>query len=346
MASTGRSTYTLVGELLEPRPQGLVLTALAQPRCGRLDEVGGPLVVLAGEGVHDRGLDVALLLAPPARPPVELEHRRRVLGEEPGPEHVGEEVVVPVPAATVVERDEEEVRPVEPFDHGGAVGATGHRVAGLGGEPIEDRRVEQERADLLGLVLEHLLGEEVDDEAVVAGEAGDEVGGVDAPLHRERGELQGRDPAFGAGLESGHVALVEAQAHRVVEVGGRFAVGEAEVRGADLEEIAACPQPTERQRRVGPAGDHQVGLAGEVVDQEAEGVVDLRAVDDVVVVEDDRDVVGAGGEIVQQRREDRLGRLRRPEERERVRSDPVVDGRDRGDQIGEEHGRVVVAGVE
>ena len=70
-------------------------------------------------------------------------------------------------------------------------------------------------------------------------------------------------------------AAVERQAHHLVEVGGRLVGREAQVGGADLDQLAARPQPGQRQRRVGAAGDHQVQLRGQVLEQERHPVLDL-----------------------------------------------------------------------
>jgi len=80
--------------------------------------------------------------------PVELRRPARSLDEQPGPQHIGEEVVVAEPSASIIERNQEEVRPIEAFDHRRAVGAARERVARGRGEPLEHRRVEQELADL------------------------------------------------------------------------------------------------------------------------------------------------------------------------------------------------------
>jgi hypothetical protein len=50
--------------------------------------------------------------------------------------------------------------------------------------------VEQEVADFLGLTFQYLFDEVVNNEAVVASEAGDESVDVVAALHRQRGQLQ------------------------------------------------------------------------------------------------------------------------------------------------------------
>ena len=144
---------------------------------------------------------------------------------------------------------------------------------------------------MVGLALQDLLDQVVDDVAVVAGEAGDEAGDVVAPLHRERRQLERGDPAFGAPLQRRDVLRRQVQAHHLVEVRRGLVGREAQVGGADLDELAARPQPSQRQRRVGAAGDHQVQLRREVLEQEGHPVVDVARVDDVVVVEHQHDVV-------------------------------------------------------
>ena len=66
---------------------------------------------------------------------------------------------------------------------------------------------------MFGLTLQHLLDQVVDDVAVVSTEAGDEAGEVVAPLHRERGQLERGDPAFGAFFQNRYLARPEIQAH-------------------------------------------------------------------------------------------------------------------------------------
>ena len=109
-----------------------------------------------------------------AGPSVQVAEAIRLLVEEPGLEDVGEEVVVAVPLAAVVQRDQEEVVPVEGLEQGPAAGLAGDRVAQGAGHPVEDRGLQQERLDVLGLALQHLLDEVVDDVPVIAREARDE----------------------------------------------------------------------------------------------------------------------------------------------------------------------------
>ncbi len=63
------------------------------------------------------------------------------------PQDVGEQVVVAVPAALVVQRHHEQVPALQRLEHLAAPGRLGDGVAQRAGEPVEDRGAEQEVAD-------------------------------------------------------------------------------------------------------------------------------------------------------------------------------------------------------
>ena len=69
------------------------------------------------------------------------------LGEQVRAEHVGEQVVVAVPAPLVVERNHEQVPALQRLQHLAARRRPGDGVAQRAGQPVEDRGVEQEVAD-------------------------------------------------------------------------------------------------------------------------------------------------------------------------------------------------------
>ena len=116
-----------------------------------------------------------------------------------------------------------------------AVVPAGQGVTERAAEPVQDRGLQQEELLRSGASVQHLLDEVVDDEPVVAREPGDEPGHVVAPPHRERRQLQRRDPAFGAVLEQVDLRRGQADPGRR-EVGGRL-VG----RDLDAPEIRAEP---------------------------------------------------------------------------------------------------------
>ena len=146
---------------------------------------------------------------------------------------------------------------------------------------------------MVGLTVQDLVDQVVDDVPVVPGEAGDEAGDVVAALDRERGQLEGGDPAFGARLQRGDIPRRQVQAHHLVEVRGGLVRREAQIGGADLDELATPPQASQRQRRVGAGRDHQVHRCGQVLQQVRHPALDVGRIDHVVVVEHQHDVVAA-----------------------------------------------------
>ena len=129
-----------------------------------------------------------------------------------------------------------------------------------------------------GCLAEDLVDEVVDDVAVVAGEPGDEPRRVVAVPQRDRGQLQGRDPALGA------VAPGPPRRSRrgtrpvaVVEVRRRLVVGEAEVGRTDLDQLTAGAQPGQGKGGIGAGADDQPQLGREVLEQERHVGPDRRA---------------------------------------------------------------------
>ena len=248
----------LVGQRFEPASQGAFLAALTQSGGGELDQSCRIVDVVAGHRVFDRCRGFAVGGVPAAGSSVEFVDQIGVFVGQPGAEHVGEEVVIAVPVASIVEGDEEQVRAVELLQRRSPVGAQGDGVAQPAGEAVEHRGLQEERSDRFGLAVEHLLDEVVDDEAVVAGEVLDEPVDVVAALQRQRRELERSDPALGSGTERVDVTGGEVQTHRVVEVRRCLVVRESQVRGANLRQLPAGPETPQWERRVGSAGEHEV----------------------------------------------------------------------------------------
>ena len=85
-----------------------------------------------------------------------------------------------------------------------------------------------------------------------------------------------------------------------------------------------------------------------VIDDVRHSGVDVLAIDQVIVVEHQHDIVADASELIEQQREDRLDRRRLGvlQQCQRARIDPWQDGLKRGDQVGPERCGVVVALVE
>ena len=209
----------------------------------------------------------------------------RLLLFEVGAKDVGEEVVIAVPPAPVIEWDDQEVGSLEPLQHGLSTSAFGYGVAERPAELVKDARAKEKASDLVGLSGEYLLHQVIDDVAVVAGETGDEAGNVVTSLHRKRCQLQGSDPALRAGFECINVLRPQIETHDFVEVRRGLLGREAQISGADLHQISPCAKPRQRQRRVGAGGDEQVGVRREVLQQEGYALLDALVIDQVVIVE-------------------------------------------------------------
>jgi hypothetical protein len=93
---------------------------------------------------------------------------------ELGAEVVGEQAVVAEPAPLGVERDEEQVGPLRPVEQRVGVASTGQLAAQLDGEPLRDRSLDQERAQVLVDLGEDLVCEVIEDEALAAAKRPDQ----------------------------------------------------------------------------------------------------------------------------------------------------------------------------
>ncbi len=184
---------------------------------------------------------------------------------------------------------------------------------------------------------------------MAAGEGVDERGAVVAvTLHRDGGELQPGDPAFSARLQRGDGVGAQVQPHCLVQEGGGFVDGEAQVGGAHFGQLAARSQPRQRQRRVFARGDHQVQGRRQMLNEKCQRLPDRGRLDDVVVVQhqqrrrrERRQLVDQRGQQRFQRR--RLWRTQRGQHaRAQLRRNPLHRRR----EIDEKARRIVVANVE
>ena len=109
-----------------------------------LEEDGRAIEVARLEDVAERLLEVPVRLAPVRRPELELRPEARLAPLELVLEHRPEERVVAVPLALVVERDEEQVGPLDRAEHRRRAAPADDRVAQRGAQPVEDRRPGEE----------------------------------------------------------------------------------------------------------------------------------------------------------------------------------------------------------
>ena len=109
---------SLQRQQLEPADERGLLALLLHGRHRDQDHFGRPVEGRGVDRVADRLRGVAVSFEPVARSQVQLVDVLGQLVEQPGAQHLGEEVVIAVPLAVVVERHEEEVRPVQRLEGG------------------------------------------------------------------------------------------------------------------------------------------------------------------------------------------------------------------------------------
>ena len=208
--------------------------------------------------------------------------------------------------------------------------------------------MEQERERGRIQRVEHFRAEVVDHVPVVAGEAGDEGHRVRPVTQSQRGQLQPGRPPFGAALQPADILRTEVQMQQIVEQQVALLRREPKVVGPQLQQLAAHPQPGQRQRRVRPGRDHQAQGGGQPLDEHADAPVDLGISDHVVVVEDQQQLGVERGHIVDEHRNEvtfDVGR-RRAQQRQRRLSHLGDHGPQRGEQVAPKPQRVVVRAVE
>jgi hypothetical protein len=332
---------------LQPPAQGRVLAASQHRLEVPLDQPGGPGQVGGGSGVTDGVVGQPLLLRPGGRRPVQLQHPLGLLALQPGAKQVSEQLVVAPPAPHLVQGDQEQVGPLDLLQQCLAVAAAGGGIRQRPADPVKDRGLQQEPAQLTRLAVQDLLGEVVEYVAVAAREGPHEGVDVEVALERERGQLQPRDPAFGARLQRGHGRIRQLHPDRGAQQRGRLLAGEAQVGLPQLGQLPAGPQPGQRQGWVGPAGQHQPQPRRRMLQQQFQRLVNRRSLDQVIVVQDQHDRLGHIGQLVDQGGHHHLERGRQAAGQ---RGDPFRHpGSDRvqsGGDVAPEAGWVVVAGVQ
>jgi hypothetical protein len=141
-AQHGPDPDQLIGERLEPATRRGLLSSLAHGRDRKLNQVGRALKVLGAQRVADRLRRIAVVLVPLARPPMKLRDAVGLLVRQARPKNVGEELVVAIPAAAEVERDQEQVAAIERLQHELATALAGDGIAQRAAQPVQDGGLE------------------------------------------------------------------------------------------------------------------------------------------------------------------------------------------------------------
>ena len=335
----------LLGERGEPAEEHRPAPPAAVPDHVGPDEVSGPLHVPRGECVPDRLLRLPVRGVPVAGAAVELELEPGLGVAKPAAQHLCEQRVVAVPDAVTVERDEEQVRPLQLVQLRGRAGLPEDRVAERSGEAVEHGRAREEPCEAGREARDHLVAEVVGDDPVVPGEALHRDDAAVSP-ERQRGEVQPRGPAFGPLGDQADLGRLELDPG-AAEEDLRLVGGEREIGGAELEQAPSGAQLPERQGRLAAGGDRELRSGRQMPRQGDERVERLGRGEHVGVVEHQHERARPGSNgLAEAREHDALdgGALRRQggEDRAAERLDPV----ERQRHVRQQRDRIVVAGVE
>ena len=352
-------SHALIWQCIQPTAHGRQAAA-AEGLVRRQPDQPLGILYLAGcrccrrcgcQRVLDRLTQAPVVLVPVGRPLVQPLLLVRI---ECCTQKLGKKPVVMVPLASMVERSQEDVCCFQLFEHQVAVLSPRHCIAKRGGQPVQDRRLAQEVANRLRLPLDHLGHQVVHDVAVITGEGSDEGFGLrwillqGQCLQGQGCQLQAGDPAFGAGFERRHYPAGEAQTHRLVQENGCLLARETQVALPDLGHLASGTQPWQGERWVLASADDQVHRGRLAFKQGLNDPVHCRGSDEVVVVQHQQEGCVHGGDVVDQRRDQAVGRgrLRGAEDGLDRLADAAIDLLKCSDEVVQELSGVVVSLVQ
>ncbi len=158
-------------------------------------QVGDHIGILGGSGVLDRFVHEPVRVTPSRRAAAELAGG---VAPELDLKNLAEEVVVAIPLAAIVERDQEHVRVREVGKHRNRVLAPQNRVAQLRREAPKHRRAHQEVLDLRRERRQNLVGQIFPNLAGAARELPHSLVGVPQIPKPQSGQIDARGPSLRA----------------------------------------------------------------------------------------------------------------------------------------------------
>ena len=154
-----------------------------------------------------------------------------------------EEMVVPEPAALVVQRHDKQPGQLQMAQRGVPDFCLHDCITQLWTHAVQDGRAEQERLDVRRLALQHFFEQVVQHQAVASGEGLDEPVRVTLPRQGHGRHLQACWPAFGARVQCLNLGLGQSERHRSVQKETGLLCTKAQVVLTDLQQLALGTQP-------------------------------------------------------------------------------------------------------
>ena len=273
----GRKPTHPAKELPEPPAPDELEVALDQ-------QVGDHIGILSGSGVLDRFLHEPLRATPGRRAAAEL---ACCLGAELELQDLSEQMVVAIPLAAIVQRDEEHVRVREVGKHRKRVLAPQNGVAQLRREAPEHRCTHQEVLDLRRKCRQNLFGQIFPNLAGTAREFPYSLVGVPQIPEPQSGQIDARGPSLRAIDKQLHALGGQVDSLTNDEL-ARLLDCESQLPSADLRYPPARPQTPEADRRVRAGRGNQARIRRQPLDRLRDRAHRSITADGVHVVEHDR----------------------------------------------------------
>ena len=294
------------------------------------------------DGVLQRGLDQLVAQAPRGGAAAQHRDQIRLQALQLREQHVAEQVVVAVPLSPSIQRDQQQVRPRQIRQRRRRARQLEHRITQRSTHPIQHRGPGQEHPLTLGDPGQELRLHIVAHQPIATAERAGRTGQRAAFPQVQRREVQPGRPPFGPLVQLRQVTVVQRHLS-ITQQQSRLRAGQRQITGADLGDPALGAQPRHPKRRLVPPRQRQPRPGRDVIGQHRQRRPARGVVQQVHVIEDQRNRRGHRRERRPQPWHHRAGhRTRRgPERVEHLPADrlhPVQRLRD----IAEQHLRVIV----
>jgi hypothetical protein len=203
---------------------------------------------------------------------------------ELGPEHVPEQMVIPVPLPAVVEGDDEEIRLLQDLKTPCRVVPTEQLVAERPAHPVEHGGSHEE-LPVRAFEAREMLGTKVIGDEPVVPVKGLDRARVLALLDGERREVEAGGPALSPLVQLMRLRFRQLRTGRSQER-LRLRVAQSELGVADLMKLRGCAQLGQRQAVLGPSGEDELRPAGKVLCKRLEDVYTVPLREHMNIVED------------------------------------------------------------
>ncbi|MCY1354870.1 hypothetical protein D9M69_412670 [compost metagenome] len=210
-------------------------------------------------------------------------------------QEVREQAVVAV-VSRPVQRHHEEVGLFEMRQHCRAVLSPGHGITQRCIELLQDAGAQQEAAHQLGLLVEHVFGQELGNRSVGPRKRFEKRFRLLASFQRYRGEPQSRGPALGDVMQPLQQRAAQRKAPALAHEFSRLLGGKAQLLKADLEHLATRPQPPQPKARNDARANHQLPALGHMLYHLPDQVQNSGALDRLEIVQEQCECRGRSGD--------------------------------------------------